>query len=199
MIKTIGGTEVEIIDLLPPFKSNGKEIPQVRIRNVDPNSCTQGNEIDINLCYLLDSRPGEIEERIGERIGQNMRVNLGGKVEFLGYSLIAGEGGERGVGFFFRCVEGMEEDYTLWVHGEVEDEALLEGQRREGGYGVFDHLLPTSRWEVGEVYEDDGVRGLKGGRYHLSLGLWRPEDGSRLWREDDAEAHIIDLGWIEVK
>jgi hypothetical protein len=40
---------------------------------------------------------------------------------------------------------------------------------------------------------------LKAGRYHFTLGLWRPEDGSRLWGEDDPNAHIIDLGWVQVK
>jgi hypothetical protein len=119
-------------------------------------------------------------------------------VEFLGYSL-RGEKDDRGLSLFFRCLEGMEEDYTLWVHGEVEDESLLEGQRREAGYAVFDHLLPTSRWQVGEVYQDDEVRGLKPGRYHFTLGLWRPEDGSRLWKADNPEAHIIDLGWVEAE
>ena len=60
-------------------------------------------------------------------------------------------------------------------------------------------MLSTSRWGVGEVYQDDEVRELKPGRYHFTLGLWRPEDGSRLWREDDPEAHIIDLGWVEIR
>jgi hypothetical protein len=142
---------------------------------------------------------GQIEERIAERIAHKMNVNLGGKVEFLGHSLRRKEGDDHELSLFFRCLEGMEEDYTLWVHGEVEDESLLDGQRREAGYAVFDHLLPASRWQVGEVYQDDEVRGLRPGRYHFTLGLWRPEDGSRLWREDDPEGHIIDLGWVEVK
>jgi len=141
----------------------------------------------------------EIEERIARRIVHKMNVNLGGKVEFLGHSLRGEEGDEHGLILFFKCLEEMGEDYTLWVHGEAEDESLLEGHGRETGYAVFDHLLPTSRWQVGEVYQDDGVRGLKPGRYHFTLGLWRPEDGSRLWREDDPNAHIIDLGWVEVK
>jgi 4-amino-4-deoxy-L-arabinose transferase-like glycosyltransferase len=141
----------------------------------------------------------EIEERIAGRIAHKMNVNLGGKVEFLGHSLRGEEGGHRGLSLFFRCLEGMDEDYTLWVHGEVEDESLLEGQRREAGYAVFDHLLPTSRWQTGEVYQNDEVRGLKPGRYYITLGLWRPDDGSRLWREDNPDAHIIDLGWVEVK
>jgi hypothetical protein len=109
------------------------------------------------------------------------------------------EGEDHGLSLFFRYLEGMEEDYTLWVHGEVEDESLLEGVKSERGYAVFDHLLPTSRWQVGEVYQDDEVRGLRPGRYRFTLGLWRPEDGNRLWREDDSDAHIIDLGWVEVK
>jgi hypothetical protein len=142
---------------------------------------------------------GEIEERIAGRITHKMNVNLEGKVEFLGYSLRGEEGGDRGLSFFFRCLQNMGEDYTLWVHGEVEDEFLLEGVASERGYAVFDHLLPTSRWEAGEVYQDDEVRGLRPGRYHFTLGLWRPEDGSRLWREDDPNAHIIDLGWVEMQ
>jgi hypothetical protein len=140
-----------------------------------------------------------IEERVVGRIEDKMRVNLGGKVEFLGHSLRGGDGDGHGLSLFFRCLEEMEEDYTLWVHGEVGDESLLEGQRSEAGYAVFDHLLSTSRWQVGEVYQDDEVKGLKSGRYHFTLGLWRPEDGSRLWREDNPDAHIIDLGWVEVK
>jgi hypothetical protein len=146
-----------------------------------------------------EEKVGEIEERIVGRIAYKMSVNLGGKVEFLGHSLRGGEGDEYGLSLFFRRLEDMEEDYTLWVHGEVEDESLLEGQRREAGYAVFDHLLPASGWRVGEVYQDDEVRGLRPGRYHFTLGLWRPEDGSRLWRGDDPNAHIIDLGWMEVR
>jgi len=142
---------------------------------------------------------GEIEEWIARRIAHKMNVNLGGKVEFLGHSLRGEEKSDHGLSLFFKCLEKMEEDYTLWLHGEVEDESLLEGQRREAGYAVFDHLLPTSRWQVEEIYQDDEVRGLRPGRYHFTLGLWRPEDGSRLWREDDPDAHIIDLGWVEVK
>jgi hypothetical protein len=141
---------------------------------------------------------GEIEERIAERITHKMSVNLGGKMEFLGYSLRGEERGDHRLSLFFRCLQDMAEDYTLWVHGEVEDESLLEGVKSERGYAVFDHLLPTSRWEAGEVYQDDEVRGLRPGRYHFTLGLWRPEDGSRLWREDDPNAHIIDLGWIKI-
>ncbi|MFB0536466.1 MAG: ArnT family glycosyltransferase [Anaerolineae bacterium] len=146
-----------------------------------------------------EEKVGEIEERIAEQIMHKISVSLGGKVEFLGYSLTRQENGCAQMSLFFRCLEEMDEDYTLWMHGEVEDESLLEGQRKEAGYAVFDHLLSTSGWWVGEVYQDDEVRGLKPGRYHFTLGLWRPEDGSRLWWEDDPNAHAIDLGWVEVK
>jgi hypothetical protein len=87
----------------------------------------------------------------------------------------------------------------LWVHGEVEDESLLEGVKSERGYAVFDHLLSTSRWQVGEVYQDDEVGGLRLGRYHFTLGLWRSEDWSRLWKADNPEEHIIDLVWVKVE
>jgi 4-amino-4-deoxy-L-arabinose transferase-like glycosyltransferase len=138
----------------------------------------------------------EIEERIAGRIAHKMNVNLGGKVEFLGYSLTEEEENDHGISLFFRCLDEMEEDYTLWVHVEVQDEALLEEQT---GLALFDHLLPTSRWQVEEVVQDDEVRGLKPGGYHLTLGLWRPEDGSRLWWEDDPDTHVIDLGWVQIE
>jgi hypothetical protein len=146
-----------------------------------------------------EGQVGGIEKRIADRIVHKVNVNLGDKVEFLGHSLRGKEGDDHGLSLFFRSLEGMEEDYTLWVHVEVEDESLLEGQRREAGYAVFDHLLPTSSWQVGEVYQDDEVRGLRPGRYHFTLGLWRPEDGSRLWKEDDPNAHVIDLDWVEIR
>jgi 4-amino-4-deoxy-L-arabinose transferase-like glycosyltransferase len=146
-----------------------------------------------------EGKLGGIEERIAGQIVHKVNVNLGDKVEFLGHSLRGKEGDGHGVSLFFRYLEKIGEDYTLWVHGEVEDEALLEGQRREAGYVVFDHLLPTSRWQVGEVYQDDEVRGLRPGRYHFTLGLWRPEDGSRLWWKNDPNAHVIDLGWVEIR
>jgi len=141
----------------------------------------------------------EIEERIAGRIAHKMSANLGGKVEFLGHSFRKEDQDGHGLSLFFRCLEKLEQDYTLWVHGEVQDDSLLEGQRREAGYAVFDHRLPTSSWQAGEVYQDDEVRGLKAGRYHFTLGLWRPEDGSRLWREDNPAEHVIDLGWVEIR
>ena len=146
-----------------------------------------------------EGKAGEIEDQIAGRISHKMSVNLGGKVKFLGYSLRKEERDEYGISLFFRCLEGMEKDYTLWVHGEVEDDSLLEGLKSERGYAHFDHLLPTSRWKAEEVYQDDEVRGLRPGWYHFTLGLWRPEDGSRLWKEDNPDEHIIDLGWIEVE
>jgi hypothetical protein len=39
----------------------------------------------------------------------------------------------------------MAEIITLWVHGKVEGESLLEEQIREARYAVFDHLWSTSR------------------------------------------------------
>jgi hypothetical protein len=146
-----------------------------------------------------ESRVREIEERIARRIAHKMNVNLGGKVEFLGYSLRAEESNRHGLGLFFRCLEEMEQDYTLWVHAEVEDETLLERTESDRGYAIFDHLLFTSRWKPGTVYQDDEIKGLRPGRYHFTLGLWRPEDGSRLWRKDDPNAHIVDLGWVKVQ
>jgi len=89
------------------------------------------------------------------------------KVEFLGYGLIRLDDDYTQMSLFFRCVEKMEEDYTLWVHGEVENESLLEGQRREAGYAVFDHLLLTSRCQVGEEYQNN-CEGIKAGAVSFS-------------------------------
>jgi 4-amino-4-deoxy-L-arabinose transferase-like glycosyltransferase len=201
-----GGDWDDYFDLAKVYAERGMQGEVVRLyEEVVDKGVEPGRVDDLALfkgTYVAlgeEGKAGEIEERIAGRIAYKMSVNLGGKVEFLGHSLRGEERNGHGLSLFFRCLEEMEEDYTLWVHGEVEDESLLEGHRREARYAVFDHLLPTSRWRVGEVYQDDEVRGLRPGRYHFTLGLWRPEDGSRLWREDDPGAHVIDLGWVEAK
>ena len=91
----------------------------------------------------------------------------------------------------------MDVDWTLWLHGLVEDESLLTGTDRDAGYAVLDTRLDTSHWQPGHLYEVVVGKPLPPGRYEIHLGLWRWEDGSRLWINEDTGEHEVNLGWVE--
>jgi len=63
---------------------------------------------------------------------------------------------------------------------------------------VLDHELLTSEWRVGQILRDVVSLDLPPGRCGLSFGLWRWQDGDRLWRVDNGEPGI-NLGQVEFK
>jgi hypothetical protein len=57
---------------------------------------------------------------------------------------------------------------------------------------------PTTSWQTGEILVDRHwivlPRALDlGSRYQLGVGLYRPENGERLLRENDEDSFIIPL------
>jgi len=114
-------------------------------------------------------------------------VNLGGKVEFLGSVTSWEADGRPQIELYLRCIEPIEDDYTLWFHADTHRETI-----------TFDHTLPTSKWRAGQIIHDTFTLDVPTGRYRLSFGLWMWQDGRRLWRTDNGGAGI-DLGEIEVK
>ena len=137
-------------------------------------------------------RLSEEEDRL---IPNRLGVDFGGKVRLEGYTFQ--RRGHTVTGrFYFRALEKMDEDWTMWLHGVVEDRSLLTGEDRQVGYAVMDTRLDTSRWEVGHLYEVPVSKYLPEGRYEMRMGLWRWEDGSRLWRDKRPGEHEVDLGGI---
>ncbi len=99
-----------------------------------------------------------------------MEVNLGQKVNLIGYDLeetFVQPGGDIHLTLYWEALKAMEEDYTVFVHlidGEGRIWAQKDNQPLENDY-------PTSLWERGEVVEDE---------YELEVGSEVPEGGYRL-------------------
>lgn len=114
-------------------------------------------------------------------------VNLGDKVEFLGSVVSQGIDGRSQIELYLRCIGQMEDDYTLWFHAGAGGETI-----------ALDHTLPTSEWRVGQIIQDAFALDAPPGRYELYFGLWRRQDGRRLWRMDSGDPGIT-LGRVEIE
>ena len=137
---------------------------------------------------------------MGWLVPHQMDVNLEDKVEVLGYSLERTGETEGRLRLFFRSLQSLEGDYTLWLH-QVEPPPLqggLRGVYEEGAdeFISLDRRLGTSRWQPGRVYEESWRVELPGREVRFVFGFWRWEDGSRLWVKDKPAEHEIDLGWV---
>ena len=116
-------------------------------------------------------------------------VNLGDRVEYLGYGLRRLDERRGKLTLYFRALNEMEADYTVWLHQSAEstpDQSL-----------GLDHSLATSSWKPGELYADSRVVNLQPGKVRFVFGLWRGDDASRLQVQDQPGQSEIDLGWIE--
>jgi hypothetical protein len=96
--------------------------------------------------------------------------------------------GEGRLRLFFRSLQSLDRDYTLWLHHyeEGSDEFV-----------TLDRRVATSEWEPGRMYEEAWSLKSQPGQARFVFGFWRWEDGRRLWVSDLPERHEIDLGWIE--
>jgi hypothetical protein len=111
------------------------------------------------------------------------QADLAGKVLFLGYDLYgpAESNVESGdtlqVTTYWRCLEEMEEDYSIYVR--LEDEARhLWGQTDNWPAQGF---LPTSQWREGLIVRDEYsieiLAGTPPGDYRLRVGMYSVLDG----------------------
>jgi hypothetical protein len=105
--------------------------------------------------------------------------SLGGKVLFLGYDLYgpAESGDTLQVITYWRCLEEMDEDYSVYIR--IEDKAgHLWGQTDDWPAEGF---LPTSQWRegmiVGDEYGIEIVAGTPPGDYGLEVGMYSVLDG----------------------
>ncbi len=111
-------------------------------------------------------------------------ANLGGKVEIAGATVQPGRvvpGEPARVTIFFKVLQPLEDDYTIFVH--VEDtEGKLE--RMNLDHKPASGLLPTTQWKPGETVKDEfsvylpagvPVRGV-----NIWMGLWDPRTDARL-------------------
>jgi hypothetical protein len=111
-------------------------------------------------------------------------ANLGGKVELVGGSVTPGrivKGEPARVTVFFKVLQPILEDYTIFVHLEDSEgkmERMNIDHKPSGG------IYPTTQWKPGETVRDDfnvyippgsSVRSVT-----LWMGLWEPRSDTRM-------------------
>jgi hypothetical protein len=111
------------------------------------------------------------------------QANLVGEVVFLGHDLYeppesnVKSGDTLQVTTYWRCLEQMDEDYSVYIR--LEDEAgHLWGQTDNWPAKGF---LPTSQWRVGMIVKDEysiePLAGTPPGDYRLEVGMYSVLDG----------------------
>jgi hypothetical protein len=128
---------------------------------------------------------------------------LGDKARFLGYNIESGfrPGDSIHLTLFWKCLEGMEQDYTVFVH-LIDEKQNISGQQDNP---PVDGLYPTTEWEADEIVRDqyDLVISPESspGNYWLEIGMYLVETGKRLSvsREGQRIGDGILLGPITVK
>jgi hypothetical protein len=111
-------------------------------------------------------------------------ANLGGKVEIAGATVQPGRvvpGEAARITVFFKVLEPLAEDYTVFVHVEDADgkvERMNIDHKPAGG------LYPTTQWKAGETVKDEFNLYLPPGAsvraVNLWMGLWEPRTDTRL-------------------
>ena len=141
----------------------------------------------------------QVESQLTGLIPHPSSTVLGDQVELIGYDVGQSAAGRAQVTLFFKALKAMPVDYTAWMHATPADPALLFGEARQAGHFTLDHRLPTSTWTPGGIYRDTYEAPLPAGDYDFSFGLWRWEDGSRLYRADKPAEHAVDLGRVGLR
>src|SRR5262244_2100928 len=111
-------------------------------------------------------------------------ANLDGKVELVGGSIQPGKlvpGEQARVTVFFKVLEELDQDYTVFVHAEDADGRVqrfnIDHRPASGGY-------PTTQWRKGETVKDEFSIALPlnyaARRLNLWIGLWEPVSDTRL-------------------
>jgi 4-amino-4-deoxy-L-arabinose transferase-like glycosyltransferase len=117
-----------------------------------------------------------------------------GGVEYLG-SELSSVGDQLQVRLRWRATEALDTDYIVFLHYLRDGEMIGQGDA-----GAASGLYPTSRWQPGDVINDnhplEGVGVPLPGRDVLRFGFWHPESGQVLYLLDDAGNPAAD--WLDV-
>lgn len=134
-----------------------------------------------------------------------LQVNLGDKVELLGYDLdrISAKPGESlHLTLYWRALGSVDASYTVFTH-------LLDGESRI--WGQKDNVpqagaYPTTLWVEGEVVADEYEIVVKPdappGQYVIEVGMYLPQSGERLSVLDESgqvQGDRVLLGTVEIQ
>lgn len=146
---------------------------------------------DQSTIHIFECREGHLDE-VTDRAYladkpflSDMHVIFGNQVELLGYDLSKLETGAQGTKFhivyFWKCLEKMDKDYTIFVHvTDAEGKKIMAQQDHDPVHGLY----LTSQWKEGEMIKESYDLwvpvDVRAGVYTLRIGLWLPADKTRL-------------------
>lgn len=140
----------------------------------------------------------------GDAIQHPLRLDLGGQVRLLGYTLDSEQvapGGTLLLTLYWQALAPMAERYTVFTHllnpdGQIQ--AQLDSEPQGGGW-------PTDRWVAGEIIQDNyalAVAGTASGPHVLEVGMYLLETLERLPVHDPETGALLGdrvlLGTVEV-
>jgi hypothetical protein len=109
---------------------------------------------------------------------------LGDKIELLGAMFQPGQavpGEPVHVALYFRVLDTIDQDYSIFVHVEDADGHV---QRANFDHPPAQGRYPTSQWKKGETIRDDFQllvpAGVQLRAINLYVGLWQPQSDQRL-------------------
>jgi hypothetical protein len=147
----------------------------------------QGQALELNSGGELLLGPIEIERRKALSvealdIQSPLQATLGDRIHLLGYNVKSDfrPGDNLHLTLFWRCLEEMDKDYTVFTH-LVDEAGKMWGQKDNP---PVDGFYPTSRWEVGEIVRDQYDILISSetlpGEYQIEVGMYLAETGERL-------------------
>jgi hypothetical protein len=150
----------------------------------------QALELDSGGELLLE--PIEIERRKplavkALDIQHPLQATLGDRIHLLGYNIESGfrPGDNLHLTLFWRCLEEMEQDYTVFTH-LIDETQNIWGQKDNPPVNGF---YPTTKWRAGEIVRDQYNLMISPetppGSYWLEVGMYLAETGERLTISDD--------------
>ena len=135
----------------------------------------------------------------------SVQANLGGKMELRGYDVspqVGQAGKDLEVTLYWRALEPMGQDYTVFVHLVGPDGQLVAQHDGEPWWQVS---LPTSTWQPGEDLRDRHLLNLPSnlppGTYRLQAGVYYWETLERLpvMEADVPVNNFVELGSLPVE
>jgi hypothetical protein len=130
---------------------------------------------------------------------QTLDITLGGQVRLVGYDLSGDPAPGRALGLtlYWRALEAVAQDYTIFVHllGPGRELAVQHDAPPLNG------VHPTSRWLVGDIYTEHVTlplpQDIQPGRYDLVVGMYSYPDIIRLPVASDRPYAQDGLIWLQ--
>ncbi|WP_322798855.1 hypothetical protein [Thermoflexus sp.] len=130
-------------------------------------------------------------EPVPSEVPNPLDARFGGVIELSGYQISprrARPGEAVRLVLYWRSLRRVAEDYTVFTH-ILQPPDILWGQHDKPP------TPPTSRWEPGKIYVETYTLTLKPetppGFYEVEVGLYDPETGQRLRREDGEDRVLL--------